>query len=137
MVDDNKNGVDGDVRKGEIRFHKAIQEKLTGTVIFFIPDSQDEKEKKEMLENQIIGHLIRYSNMLGSYQKAIDEVQGYLKALIRHFPEEEILVKTVADSAGTKFLKVVDEAKVRSMRERIQRGEMFLGVKNISGGKHG
>jgi len=78
---------------------------------------------------------VRFSNMLGSYQKAIDEVQGYLKAMINHFPEETQLIKIAAQNAGEKFLKVVDEAKIRSMREKIERGEMFLGVKKISGGE--
>lgn len=124
-----------EVKKSNLRFHKAIQERVTGTIIFFIPESDDEMEKKEVFEKQIVGHLIRYSNMLGSYQQAIDVVQGYLKAMIRHFPEEARLIKIAAQNAGEKFLKVVDEAKRRSMCEKIERGEMFLGVKKISGGE--
>lgn len=124
-----------EVMKSNLRFHKAIQERTTGTIIFFIPESYDVMEKKEIFENQIVESLIRYSNMLGSYQQAIDKVQGYLKAMIRHYPEEAQLIKIAAQNAGEKFLKVVDEAKVRSMREKIERGEMFLGVKKISGGE--
>ena len=124
-----------EVMKSNLRFHKAIQERATGTIIFFIPESFDVVEKKEIFENQVVESLIRYSNMLGSYQQAIDKVQGYLQAMIKHYPEEAQLIKIAAQNAGEKFLKVVDEAKIRSMREKIERGEMFLGVKKISGGK--
>lgn len=123
------------VKKSNLRFHKAIQERATGTIIFFIPESDDVMEKKEVFEEQIVGHLVRYSNMLGSYQQAIDVVQGYLRAMVRHYPEEAQLIKIAAQNAGEKFLKIVDEAKSRSMREKIERGEMFLGVKRISGGE--
>ena len=127
-----------DVKKSNLQCHKAIQERTTGTIIFFIPESDDVMEKKEVFEEQIVGHLVRYANMLGSYQQAIVIVQGYLKAMIRHYPEEAQLIKIAAQNAGEKFLKIVDEAKSRSMREKIERGEMFLGVKRISGGEqHG
>lgn len=123
-----------EVKKSNLRFHKAIQERGTGTILLWIPDSDDVMEKKEVFENQVVECLIRYSNMLGSYQKAIDEVQGYLKAMIKYFPEEAHLIRIAAENAGFKFLKIVDEAKIRSMREKIERGEMFLGVKGIKNG---
>lgn len=125
------------LHKAKLRFHKALQEKDSGSILFFIPDTKDEKEKAEVFENQVIQQLIAYSNMYDSYDKGIDEVQKYLKALMFHYPEEKDFIKTVADQAGEKFVRIVDEAKKRALRTTIERGEMFLKVKRISGGVEG
>jgi len=120
-----------------IKFNKAIMEKGTDTVVFSIPDSKDEKEKECVLKEQIVKRLVSFSNIFNSYDQAIEECQGYLKALLTHYPEEAELVRKTADLAGAEFLKIVAEAKKRAFRTTIERGEMFLGVKDISGGGHG
>lgn len=125
-------------------FHKAIQDKETGEIIFAIPMSKDEKERAEVLKNQIVEKLVLFSNQFNSYDKAIDKVQSLLKSLIRHYPEEVKFIKRVADEAGEIYLAIVREArsrafceKVESMNEKILRGEMFLGVKSVKGAKNG
>lgn len=127
----------GDLHKAKLRFHKALQEKDSGSILFFIPDTKDEKEKAEVFENQVVQQLIAFSNMYDSYDKGIDKVQNYLKAMILHYPEEKEFIKVVADQAGEKFIRIVDEAKKRALRTTIERGEMFLKVKRISGGLNG
>lgn len=119
----------------KMRFHKAIMEKGTDTVIFAIPDSADEKEKEGVLRKQITDRLVVYANMFQSYDRAIEECQGYLKALIHHYPEEAELVRRTAELGGQDFLALVGKAKKRNMKDCIRRGEMFLGVKNVGGGK--
>lgn len=115
----------------KVRYSKGLVEKITNTVVFAIPDSEDETEKAEVLESQIVGRLVTLSNMHDSYDQAIDEVQGYLKALIDHYPEETQLIKATADKAGEKFLKIVAVAKQRALQVSIERGDMLLKVKNI------
>lgn len=115
----------------KMRF-KSITERRTMNVVFAIPVSDDEIEKAEVLENQIISRLVNFSNRYNSYDKAIDDCQGYLKALINHYPEEVDFIRKVADDAGAKFLKIVKEARGRAFRTTIERGDMILGVKHIS-----
>lgn len=121
--------------KSNLRFHKGIQDKNTGSVVFFIPDSKDEAEREGSLSEQIVQQLVSFSNMYESYDKAIEEVQRYLKSLILHYPEEEEFIKRTADKAGELFLRIVDQAKSRALRTTIERGEMFLKIKDIKGGK--
>lgn len=117
-----------------MQLKKALIEKKTGTVIFYIPDSKDSQEKVGSLAQQIYARLITFSNMYNDYNRAIDEVQGYLRALCNHCPEEKLWIVKSADIAGEKFLSSVTEAKERAFRTTIERGEMFLKVKKITGG---
>lgn len=124
-------------RLPESKSWKALQEKETGTIIFKIPITKDGSEKEGVLEEQIVQRLVQYSNMLNSYDEAIDEVQRYLKALLHHYPEEAEMIRKAADNAGKKYLSIVAEAKVRAFRTAILRGELPFKIKRILGGDHG
>lgn len=108
----------------------------SGEILFVIPNASREIDRMEDLAEQILEMLYKYSNEYECYQKAIEKTQGYLKALILHFPEEKEFIKKTADYAGEIFVRKTDEIKKFALLTTIQRGEMFLQVKNIHGGKN-
>lgn len=117
------------------KWRMCLMEKGTGTIIFALPKSSDQAEVEGALEEQIVTRLVQFSNMFQNYNRAIDEVQGYLRALCNHCPKDKPWIVKIADKAGARFLTIVDEAKKRALRTTIERGEMFLKVKKIDGGK--
>ena len=68
--------------KKEVNFNKALVKKSTNEVLFYILNCKDIEEQKGHLACQIYKMLIELSNKYDNYQKAIEEIQGYLKAFI-------------------------------------------------------
>ena len=127
MLDDIVKGVNG---MGDKRFQICLMERGTGTIVFAIPNTKDQTEKEQVLEDQIYKRLVQFANMFKSYQKAIEEVQGYLRALCNHLPMEKPWIVNVSEKAGQRFLNEVKRRK--TMREKIIAGEMFLDVNTIN-----
>lgn len=123
----NQDG--GLIEQPKRKYTTCLVEKLTGTVIFAIPDTADQKEKEQVLEEQIYGHLIRYSNMFQNYDKAIEEVQKWLRALCNHIPKDKPWIVEVSERAGQRFVVAVGKAK--TMHARAKAGEMIIQPKDI------
>ena len=89
----------------------------TGQVIFKIPAFAPDREKAEIIEEQVYNWLIAISNVLEDYGKAIAVVQGWLENIIRTDEGRRIWVKMGADAAGERFTKDVDIAKKKNEKK--------------------
>jgi len=83
-------------------------------VIFKIPASAPDREKIEILDEQILLWLVQISNVLENYDEAIKIVEKWLKDLIYGDPGRRVWVEMAADSAGEKFQKEVNASKLNN-----------------------
>jgi len=118
-----------------LRYHTCLIDKKSNDIIFIIPDTKDQLEKEESLTEQIYAKLISYANLHDNYSIAIEEVQGYLRALCRHSPNDKEWIAKIAEIAGQKFLDAIMESKRKSLLQSVKDKEMFLKVKEVKGGK--
>lgn len=108
----------------------CLVEKLSGRVIFYIPNSSDEKENEEVFYDQVIKMLLDKTEECGQYSQAIEYTQHYLKKLADGFPEHKVWIEHVANRAGHTFMVRIKEAA--SMLELIREGKMFLKIRSIN-----
>ena len=83
-------------------------------VIFKIPASAPDREKIEILDEQIVLWLVQISNVLENYDEAIKIVEKWLKDLIYGDPGRRVWVEMAADSAGEKFQKEINISKFKN-----------------------
>ena len=87
--------------------------------------SKDPVARAQALKEEILFLLITHSNLLSSYQGAIDAVQLWLTRLVEEDLSQHIFIRDVAEEAGQEFLKKVGEAK---MQEKVRRGEFPFSI---------
>jgi len=115
-----------------VKWCKAITDSK-GNPIFGIHPNVDERE--EFLRVQIVGLLVKLSNALENYDKAIKFVEGYLKSLIAYYPEDAEWIKETAQKAGQEFTVSVGIAKKQDIASRVSRGESIIKLKRVDGGQ--
>lgn len=99
-----------------------------GEKLFSVPVQAPEKEKSEILEVQILTWLITLSTHYEDYDKAIKEVERWLKNFIGMDSRSREWIVRAADAAGESFLLEVKKAKTRQKNGQVVQinlGEFF------------